>query len=175
MRPRFFVLAGIVLAVAASRLVPHLPNFAPVTALALFGGAQFQRKDQAFLIPLAAMFLSDLVIGFHSQMPAVYLSFALIVLIGRWVRERKTAFRIAEGTLLSSLLFFVLSNFGVWAFDAIYPKTAQGLIACYVAAVPFFRETLLGDAVYVTAFFGGLALAERWIPALREPPLAVAA
>ena len=120
------------------------------------------------------MFLSDLVIGFHNQMPMVYLSFALIVLVGRWVREKKTTFRIGEGALLSSLLFFVLSNFGVWAFDAIYPKTAQGLIACYVAAVPFFQQTLAGDAVYTAALFGGLALAERWIPVLREPSLAAA-
>ena len=68
----------------------------------------------------------------------------------------------------------MLSNFGVWAFDAIYPKTAQGLIACYVAAVPFFQQTLAGDAVYTAALFGGLALAERWIPVLREPSLAAA-
>lgn len=174
MKPRFYTLIGMILAVAALRLAPHPFNFAPVTAIALFGGAHFSNKRLAFLIPLAAMFLSDLVIGFHNQMPMVYLSFALIVLVGRWVREKKTTFRIGEGALLSSLLFFVLSNFGVWAFDAIYPKTAQGLIACYVAAVPFFQQTLAGDAVYTAALFGGLALAERWIPVLREPSLAAA-
>jgi hypothetical protein len=73
--------------------------------------------------------------------------------------------------LASSVLFFVLTNFGVWAFDALYPKTLEGLMACYVAAIPFFRNTLLGDLSYTVVLFGGFALLERRIPVLRDPTM----
>lgn len=175
---RFLVLTGMILAAAASRLIPHPPNFAPIGAMALFGGACFPHRRAAFIVPLAAMFLSDLAIGvlsgnlslgLHRLIPVVYGSFALIVCLGFWLRTRRTLMPIAGATLAGSALFFVLTNFGVWAFGSMYPWTWDGLVACYVAAIPFFHNTLMGDAVYMAVLFGGLALAERGFPALRAP------
>ena len=163
---RFAVLLGMVLAAAASRLLPHPPNLTPIAAIALFGGAYFADKRAAFLVPLAAMFLSDLVIGLHRQLPVVYACFAMTVCIGLWLRTRRRLRPIAGGALASSLLFFIVTNFGVWALGSLYPKTMEGLITCYLAAVPFFRNTLIGDAFYTAVLFGGFALAERWFSVL---------
>jgi len=179
---RFLVLVGMILAAAASRLSPHPPNFAPIGAMALFGGACFATRRVAFLVPLVAMFVSDLAIGWlsgdlslglHRLIPVVYGSFALIVCLGFWLRRRRKAVPIAGAAVAGSVLFFVLTNLGVWVLGSSYPKSWDGLVACYVAAIPFFRNTLLGDAGYATVLFGGLALAERGFPALREPVLAV--
>lgn len=176
---RSLVLVGMILAAAASRLIPHPPNFAPITAMALFGGTCFASKRLAFLVPLGAMLVSDLAmgllsgdlsLGMHSLIPIVYGSFALIVCLGFWLRRRgRVGPIIAAAALASSVLFFVLTNFCVWALGSLYPKTWDGLVACYVAAIPFFHNTLLGDAVYTTVLFGGLALAEKGWPVLREP------
>ena len=170
-KPRFVVLVCLILAAAASRLIPHPPNAASITAVALFGGAYLSDKRLAFLVPIAALFLSDLVLGLYSHMEVVYGSFALVVCIGLLLRRKRTPLAIGGATLASSTLFFVVTNFGVWLFGSLYPKTMEGLFVCYVAAIPFFQNTLLGDALYTVALFGGFALAERWWPALREPRL----
>lgn len=167
-KPRLIVLVLMILAAAASRLIPHPPNMASITAVALFGGAYLSDKRLAFLVPLAALFLGDLVLGLYSHMEIIYGSFTLVVCIGLLLRRKRTPLRIAGAALLSSLLFFIITNFGVWAFGSLYPKTAAGLVACYVAAIPFFQNTLVGDALYTAVLFGGFALAERRIPALRE-------
>jgi len=172
-KTRFAVLLGMVLAAAASRLLPHPPNLTPIAAMALFGGAYFSDKRAAFLVTLAAMFLSDLVIGLHRGLPVVYGTFALIVCIGLWLRTRRTLLPVAGAALASSLLFFIVTNFAVWALGSLYPKTTQGLITCYLAAVPFFRNTLIGDAFYTAVLFGGFTLAERRFPVLREAEAAV--
>ncbi len=159
-------------------MIPHPPNFAPIGALALFGGACFANKRSAFLVPITAMFLSDVAIGLasgdmtlglHRLVPVVYGAFALIVCLGFSLRRRRRLAPIATAALASSVLFFVVTNFGVWALGSWYPKTWAGLVTCYIAAIPFFGNTLLGDAVYTTALFGGLALLERGFPALRAP------
>lgn len=177
--PRLAALCGLILLAAFSRLIPHPPNFAPIGAMALFGGAAFADRRLAFVVPLAAMFLSDLAIGIrsgdlslgmHRLIPVVYGSFALIVCLGFWLRRRRTLVPIAGASLAGSLVFFVLTNFGVWALGSSYPKTWEGLVACYVAGIPFFHNTLLGDAFYNTLLFGGLALAEYRFPVLRERP-----
>ncbi len=169
---QLFVVTGLVLVATLTRLIPHPYNFTPITAIALFGGAHFADKRLAFLIPLLAMFASDLLIGFHSLMPLTYLCFSAIVLIGFLLRGRQSFVRIAGGTLSGSLLFFVVTNLGVWLFDGIYPMTAEGLVACYVAAIPFFQNTVLGDAAYALFLFGGFAVLARSLPALREPVFA---
>jgi hypothetical protein len=174
-KPRFLVLASMILAAAASRLLPHPPNMTSVAAVALFGGAYFSDRRAAFAVPLSALFLSDLILGFYHHMEVVYLSFALIVAIGLWLQKRRTALPIAGAALASSVLFFVLTNFGVWALGAFYPKTLQGLIACYVAAIPFFRNTLIGDMLYTAVLFGGFAMFEKLLPALRDHGAAKAA
>ncbi|HAF14142.1 MAG TPA: hypothetical protein DCK99_10690 [Blastocatellia bacterium] len=171
-RPRFVVVALIILAAAASRLIPHPPNLASITAVALFGGAYLNDKRLALLVPVAALLLSDLVLGFYSHMEIVYGSFLIVVCIGFWLQRRRSALRIAGAALASSVIFFVVTNFGVWAFEPLYSKTAAGLLACYVAAIPFFQNTLVGDAVYTTVLFGGFALAEKLFPILRERDMA---
>ena len=166
---RFNFLAGMVLVITAARLLPHPPNCTPVIALSLFGGASFGRKRAAFLLPLLGLFLSDLVLGFYSITPFVYASFALIVGLGRWLRRRKDFSRTAFAALAGALLFFVVTNFGVWVLGGLYPQTLAGLGDCYVAALPFFRNTLVSSLLYSALLFGGLALAEKRFASLREP------
>ena len=170
LKPRYEVLIAMILAAAMSRLLPHPYNFAPVGALALFGGAQFTDKRAAFLVPLAAMLLSDLVIGFYAHMEWVYSSFALITCIGLWLRSHRTTWRIAGASLTASTLFFLITNFGVWVNSTTtYAKGLSGLVVCYVAAIPFFGNTLMGDGFYCLVLFGGFALLEKRFAILREP------
>jgi len=112
------------------------------------------------------------VLGLHRQLPIVYVTFAAIVCLGFLQRERKIGFGTLGVTLLGSVLFFVTTNFGVWAFDAMYPRTAAGLVECYTAAIPFFGNTALGDLFYTAVLFGGLALAESKFARLRESAMA---
>jgi hypothetical protein len=142
--------------------------------MALFSGAYFEDRRWAFLAPLLALLLSDLVLGLYGLAPVVYASFCLIVCVGFWLRTRRRALPVAGATLAGSTLFFVLTNLGVWAAGTLYPRTLEGLIACYVAAIPFFHNTLVGDAFYSTVLFGSFFLAERSFPSLREPALAPA-
>jgi hypothetical protein len=166
---RFAVLTAMILAGTAARLIPHPPNFSPIASLALFGGATFASKRSAFLVPLTAMFLSNLVLGFSAMTPVIFGSFALITCLGFWVRRRQTVWRLAGASAAGAVLFFVLTNFGVWALEGWYPKTPAGLAQCFTAALPFFRNTLLSDLFYSAVLFGGLALAEKRWPWLAEP------
>lgn len=169
--PRFYTLAGIVLAAAALRLVPHPPNFTPVAAIALFAGAHFAKRTLAFGVPLAAMVLSDLLIGFHSGVLFVYAAFAGIVGLGLLVRARITVLRVGGAALAGSVLFFAVSNLGAWAVGGLYPLTGVGLLEAYTAAIPFFANTLAGDLFFAGLLFGGFALAQRSFPILREEAL----
>jgi len=171
--PRLTTLVMLIAAAAATRLIPHPPNLTSVTALALFGGAYFSNRWQAFLVPLIALVVSDVMLGLYKHMEVQYLSFALIVCIGFQLQQRRTAPRVASAALLGALVFFVVTNLGVWAFDSLYPKTFTGLIACYVAAIPFFRNTLLGDLIYTATLFGGFRLLESRFSALRDQGLAI--
>ena len=164
MKPRMALLTAMIFGAATLRLLPHAPNFDPITALALFAGASVEDKRWAFALPLAAMLLSDALIGFHSQMFMVYAAFALIVWMGSGLRGHTRSLPVAGASLAASTLFFIMSNFGVWAFDNLYPRSLDGLIACYVAAIPFFGNTIAGSIVYALVLFGGLALAEKKIP-----------
>ena len=166
---RTLLVLAMILIAAALRVGPHPWNFAPVGAMALFSGALVRDRRLAFLFPLAALFAGDLFIGFYKITPVVYASFLLSVLIGRWLQNRRTVARISGATLLGAVQFFVVTNFGVWALGSLYPRTLAGLAACYAAGIPFFWNTLAGDAFYATLFFGAFALAERFIPVLREP------
>ena len=173
-RPRLAALTAMIVLAALARLIPHPPNFTPVGAMALFGGACLADRRFALLVPLAALFLSDLFLGLHVLIPVVYGSFALNVLLGRWLRTRRTVVSTATVAFLGSVQFFAVTNFACWLLY--YPHTIEGLGACYIGAIPFFQNTLLGDAVFVAALFGTLAVAERGFPVLREPaPTTVAA
>ncbi|QQG40792.1 MAG: hypothetical protein HYV37_00510 [Candidatus Levyibacteriota bacterium] len=146
----------------ALRLVPHPANFAPIGAMALFGGAYLNKK-YALAVPLLAMLVSDFFIGFHNTMGFVYASFLLIGILGLWLRRHKNVRNVIGAAFVSSILFFLITNFGVWLVSNIYPKTAAGLIECYVVAIPFFRNTLLGDLFYVGLFFFGYEAVLRFI------------
>jgi hypothetical protein len=167
-KPRFAILMGMILVAAALRLIPHPPNFAPLTAIALFGGACFTDKRAAFLVPLTALFLSDLFLGFYAGMPIVYGAFALTVCLGFRLRHQRNAPRIIGASIAAAVTFFILTNLGVWAFDSLYPKTMTGLVDCYLMAIPFFGNTLLSSLLYSAILFGGLALAENRFTGLRE-------
>ncbi len=164
--PRLLVIIGMILAGALLRLIPHYPNFTPIAAMALFGGAYFNNKKLAFVIPFAAMLLSDLFLGFHSTMPFVYISFALIVMIGFNLRNNKKVLNIAIASLSSSILFFVITNFAVWASGGIYPLNARGLVECFTMAIPFFQNNVLGDLLYTGIFFSVFELARLKFPVL---------
>ena len=146
----------LILAAAILRLLPHAPNFAPITAIALFGGTYLRNKKLAIIIPLAAMLVSDIFIGFYDFKIwlSVYLSFAISGLLGLWLRKRKDTGNVMGATLAASIQFFTITNFAVWAFGTMYPHTAEGLLASYVNALPFFRNTLYGDFFYVGVMFG---------------------
>lgn len=142
------------------RLVPHPPNMAPITAMALFGGI-YLNKRYAILVPLATMLISDYFIGFHSLMLWVYGSFALVGVFGIWLKNRKTFGIIFFASLLSSMLFFLITNFGVWVEGRMYPPTFNGLLMSYYMAIPFFRNTIIGDLLYTGVFFGAYELANQ--------------
>lgn len=185
MNTRTLAIVGMVLLAAFCRLAPHPPNFTPIAALALFGAALLPNRGLAMLLPLTAMFLSDLALhaisawrlgsgwmaagsGFHRDMWFVYATVALITALGFLLRGRRTVGNVGTATLASSVLFFLLTNFGVWAGWGMYPRTGAGLVECYVAGIPFFHWTLLGDVCYAAVLFGGFALAEQHWPLLAE-------
>jgi hypothetical protein len=169
--PKFWILTAMIFAAAFVRLIPHPPNFAPVAAMALFGGAYFSKNWAAFLVPIAAMFITDLILGFHETMWAVYLSFALIVVIGMMMLKEKKIGNIFFASVISSVSFFIITNFGAWLSSGIYQKTTTGLVTCYTAAIPFFHQTLLSDLFFVGVLFGLYHLVKIKFPVLAESKL----
>jgi len=161
------VIATLVTLSAVLRVVPHPWNLTPVGAMALFSGAMFRNRWIAFLLPLASLFAGDLFVGFHKLMLIVYASFAISVAIGRWLRENRSLARIGGAVFLGAAQFFVITNFAMWALGGYHPKTAAGLATCFMAGVPFFWNTLAGDALYAGILFGGFALAGKILPGLR--------
>jgi len=143
----------LIVAAVALRLLPHPANFAPVAAVAIFGGAMLPRRI-ALWVPLAVMVASDMFIGFYTMMPVTWACYGLIALVSsHWLRKPGLA-KGAALTLGSSLFFFVVTNFAVWATSGMYAHTWAGLAHCYVMAVPFFRNTAASDLVYTAALFG---------------------
>ncbi len=168
------IIGGIIL-----RLTPHMPNFAPIAAMALFGGAYLSKRF-AIIVPLIAMAISDylllyihpfqspivdfsriypLTAMFNGSTPFVWGSFVLVGLIGMWIKKHKNVRSVIFGSLASSALFFLITNFGFWLANDIYPKTVSGQIEAYVMALPFFKWTVLGDLFYTGMFFGAYEVA----------------
>lgn len=176
--PGPLVLAVMILLAALSRLLPHPPNFSPVEAIALFGGAYFASRAWALLVPLAAMLVSDLVLagmlgssyaGYIGGISfwSVYACIALSTVLGFGLRGKVGGARLLGYSLAGSVLFFVATNFGAWLASPFYPQTAAGLGAAYVAGIPFLQWTVLGTLAYAAILFGGFALLRRRVPALR--------
>jgi len=160
-------IAMMIVLAAILRIVPHPWNLAPIGAMALFSGAMFRNRWIAFLFPVGSLFAGDLFIGFHKLMFIVYASFAISVAIGRRLGASRGAARIGGAVFLGAAQFFVITNFAVWVVGGFYPKTISGLVNCFAAGVPFFWNTLAGDVLYAGILFGGFALAEKMLPALR--------
>lgn len=164
---RILIMAGLIFFAAFSRLIAHPINMSPIMAIALFGGAYFDNKRLAFLLPLLAMALSDIFLGFYMVSIFVYVSFGLGLLIGFMLRNRVKLHNIILATFTSSVVFFLITNFGSWLTDPMYqPLSFASLSRCYTLAIPFFRNSLLGDAGYVTVLFGSYALVNKLVPAL---------
>lgn len=176
---RISIIAALILIVALSRLIP-IYNFSPLGALGLFGAAYFKKKWQVFLIPIAAIWLSDLLVnnilyasyyssftwfydGFYWQ----YGSYLLIALVGLFIFKKVNTTRVVVGALTATVLFFVVSNFGSWASSPLYPKSFAGLMAAFAAGIPFIKGTLLGNLVYSGVLFGSFALLQKKFPVLR--------
>ena len=166
MRAKLITISGIIFALAIFRLLPHLPNVSPVAAMALFGGAYFADKRMAFIVPFAALFLSDLFLGLHNSMIFVYAGFALTVSVGFLLKNRVTVTNTALALVVSSVLFFLLTNFGAWMTSGVYVKSAEGLMQAYVAGIPFFQNSLLGNLVFAAVIFGGYRLLQNNVSAL---------
>ena len=155
-KKHYIILISILLVVGfGARLLPHPANFAPIGALALFGGLYLPRK-WALILPLGAMLASDIIIGFYSWqiMLSVYVCFALVVGIGLLVRKNKKIHTILGGTVLGSILFFLITNAAVWGFGSIYTINFSGLMQSYYMALPFFRNSLLGDLFFTGVLVG---------------------
>jgi hypothetical protein len=177
---KFFTVLLFILIAGASRFLPF-HNFTALGAISLFGAAHFNKKWFAIIITIVAAWLTDLFVNnvlYASQFPTFtwfyqgfywqYISYALIAIAGFFILKKVTIPTVLTGALASIVIFFLVSNFGVWvSATSSYPKTITGLMECYAAAIPFVKGTILGDLIYSTVLFGGFALAQSQVPALR--------
>lgn len=176
---RFYVLVLLIFIAAFSRMIPHMHNFSPLGAIGLFGAAYFTKKWYALLIPISATWLSDLFINnviyakyyptftwFYEGFFWQYASYILIAIAGFFIFKKVSAGRVVAGALTSSVIFFIISNFGCWIGNTFYAQSLAGLTTCYAAGVPFLKGTLLGDLCYGTALFGAFELLKNYYPSL---------
>jgi hypothetical protein len=180
LNPRFATIALVIIIAAMTRLLTayfQLPNFSPITAMGIFGAAYFARPIWAFILPLGSMYVSDLILnntiyaryfnGFAWQPePSVYLAFALVIVFGLLAMRKVTTMRVIGASLTGSLLFFLITNYAVWAGGNMYPHNSAGLTACYVAAIPFLKNTLVSDLLFSAILFGAFAWAQKKYSAL---------
>jgi hypothetical protein len=175
------VISMIILLAAASRLLPHPPNVAPVGAMALFGAAYYGKRYQAFIAPVVAMWLSDLVLNnviygryfdhfvwLYPGMLFTHGAFVFIVLLGTRALRRVSPLRLALAVPGASVIFYLVSNIGVWLTSGLYPLTTSGLLSCLGAGLPFFGNTLAGDVFYSAVMFGLFEWSTRRFPALKS-------
>jgi hypothetical protein len=178
---RFAAICGIILLAAASRMLPHPPNFAPISAMALFGAAYFDRRFLAILVPFVATWLSDLFINnviyakyyteftwFYEGFIWTYGSYLLIGIFGLLMLRKVTTIRIFGTAIGATAIFFLVSNVGCWVGNPIYPQNLSGLLACYAAGLPFLGATLMGDLVYSGILFGSFEWLKIRVPALQK-------
>ena len=155
-----------IIAAAIIRLIPHPPNFTPIFAMALFGGAYLDNKKTAFLLPLASMLVSDVFFGLHSLIPVVYGTIALITAFGFLLQNRVRPSTVIGASLLGSLFFFIVTNFAVWAMFDSYPHTIAGLGTSYVVGLPYLKNSVISGLFYSALMFGSFELAKRKFPVL---------
>ena len=145
---------GLVIIGILSRCIVHAPNFTPLLAITLFAGA-FLPKRQAIIVPISLFVITDLIIGLHSVVAFTWGSVGLIALMGLYLKRKKSIKNVALTSFFSAIVFYVVTNFGVWAIMSTYPKTLAGLIDCYVMAIPYFRNTLVSTVLYSLVMFAG--------------------
>ncbi len=163
---------GLFLFVFGMRFLPHLYNVTPVLAVALLSGFHFRNRSVAALLPLLAMLASDLILGFHPQMLFVYVPIVSVVFMGQWMKSRnqKSNWPKKESmgfAAFGAILFFLVSNFGVWATENFYSHNFAGLVTCMAAGIPFFEKSLLGDMMFTGMLFSVYALACEQFPEFR--------
>jgi len=179
--PKHILLLGLLLVAAFTRLVPHPPNFTALGAMALFGGAYFSNRVLGILLPLGALWLSDIFInnlvysdfysGFVLFSPNhvwIYISFMVIGFLSKYFLKNVNTKSVGLSAIFASVIFFILSNFGVWIQGLMYPLSLGGLITCYVAALPFFGWTLMGNFFFCAILFGSLEFANSKIAVIQE-------
>jgi hypothetical protein len=177
---RFSLITMLILLAALSRLIPHPANFAPIGGMALFGASYYAKRYWAFIIPIASMWISDLILNnvvysqyfdhfawFYSGSLFTYGAFVLIVLFAMFTLKKVRIPNLIASALGASVIFFLISNFGVWLLADMYPHTVAGLEACYVAGIPFFKNTIAGDLVYTAILFGLFEFSVRHFPQLQ--------
>ncbi|MCX6154189.1 MAG: hypothetical protein NT007_08515 [Candidatus Kapabacteria bacterium] len=165
---RFLLIIGLILFAAFSRLLPHPNNFTPLMAISLFTGAFISDRRLAFVLPLTAMLISDAIIGFYPFAYAIYLSFGVAVVLGITISKKVNLINVIAVSFASSISFFILTNFVYWLASGGYPMNLAGLADCYIKAIPFYRNMIAGDGIYVFVLFGAFALAEKFVPALQK-------
>lgn len=177
----YLILPGLILIAAFSRIIPHPVNVTPIAAIGLLGAAYFNRKIVAYLVPLAALFISDLVVNntilasyyghftiFYPGALFVYGGFTLIALLGFVLLKKVKLSNVILASILSSGIFFLVSNLGTFFTGMMYPHTWAGLVMCYTAALPYFANTILGDLFFVGVLFGGFELIKMGVPTLAK-------
>lgn len=156
---RGFLICLLVLIAIVARFLPHPPNFTPVGAVALFCGATFSDRRIGFLVPFVVMVLSDCILGFYWISIAVYASLAINAYLGTRLSRNRSLVQVGTYATLGAVQFFLVTNFACWILY--YPHTLAGLSSCYVSAIPFFQNSLLGDILYSSVLFGCFALLEQ--------------
>jgi hypothetical protein len=177
---RNILLCAIILLAAISRLLPHPLNFSPIAALSLFGAAYFTNKSWAFIAPLVATFISDLILNntlyasmhptftwFYTNSIYIYIAVAITTLLGMYLLKSVSVKNIALGALASSVLFFFITNYSSWIGNPMYTQDFSGLVNCYTAGIPFFGGTIMGTVFYSALLFGGFELAKKQFPSLQ--------
>ena len=176
----YVVIISLILFASFTRIIPHMPNFTPIGAMALFGGAYLKNKYHALIIPIASLWISDLIINnfifsfysdftwFYPGFLWQYASFILIIIVGYFFLEKLNFKNVFISTIFSSVLFFIITNLGVWLSGTMYTLDLQGLITCYFMALPFFKGTVLGFICYSTFLFGTLELSKYKFQTLKN-------
>ena len=158
------IILCIILFASITRLIPHPPNFTPIIIIGLFGGAYLKDYRIALILPLLVMLCSDIFLGFHLITIWVYVSLFSISWIGILLKKHTTIINCVFATFIGSLLFFIVTNFGVWIMSEFYEKSLVGLITCYSMALPFFHNTIAGSLFYGAIMFGGYEILKNYYP-----------
>lgn len=157
----YLLVSGVVLITVIARLLPHIPNFTPVLAVALFLGTFSKNKNIAMLIPISILFISDLFIGFYSTLPFVYASVIGVTLLGSMNKSKSNASNVIN-VLVSSLIFFIVTNLGVWLVDGLYTLDFNGLMNCFTMAIPFYKNELFSNIIFSSTLFGGKVILDNY-------------